>query len=68
MLVDVQTVLNQEKIKADTTKKIASLEAFGRRELEFQQLQKREKERAIDAQQKLREIATEELKKGAPRT
>jgi len=42
-------------------KEIASLEAFERRELEFQQLQEKEKERAMVAQQKLRELATQEL-------
>jgi len=62
MLLDANTALNQEKIKADSTKEMASLEAFERRELEFQQLQEKEKERAIDAHQKLREMATEELK------
>ena len=62
LLLDANTALNQEKIKADTTKELASLEALERRELEFQQLQEREKERAIEAQQKLREIATLELK------
>jgi len=62
MLLDANTALNQEKIKADTTTEMASLEALERRELEFQQLQEKEKERAIDAQQKLREIATLELK------
>jgi len=62
LLLDANTALNQEKIKANTTKELASLEALERRELEFQQLQKREKERAIEAQQKLREIATLELK------
>jgi len=38
MLVDAQTALNQEKMKTDINKEIASLEAFERRELEFQQL------------------------------
>jgi len=61
MLVDANTALSQEKLKADMNKEIASLEAFERRELEFQQLQEKEKERAIVAQQKLREIATQEL-------
>jgi len=42
-------------------KEIASLEAFERRELEFQQLQEKEKERAMVAQQKLRKLATQEL-------
>jgi len=62
MLLDANTALNHEKIKADTTKEMASLEALERRELEFQQLQEKERERAIEAQQKLREIATLELK------
>jgi len=62
MLLDANTALNQVKIKADTTKEMVSLEALERRELEFQQLQEKEKERAIDAQQKLREIATLEVK------
>lgn len=38
MLLDAQTALNQEKMKTDINKEIASLEAFERRELEFQQL------------------------------
>jgi len=43
LLLDANTALNQEKIKADTTKEMASLEALERRELEFQQLQEKEK-------------------------
>jgi len=62
MLLDANTALNHVKIKADNTKEMVSLEALERRELEFQQLQEKEKERAIDAQQKLREIATLEVK------
>ena len=38
------------------------MEALERRELEFQQLQEKEKERAMNAQQKLRELASQELK------
>ena len=61
MLVEANTALSQEKLKADMNKEIASLQAFERRELEFQQLQEKEKERAMVAQQKLRELATQEL-------
>jgi len=43
MLVDANTALSQKKLKADMNKEIASLEAFERRELEFQQLRKRKK-------------------------
>ena len=39
-----------------------NLEALERREAEFQQLQEKERERAKDAQLKLRELAAQELK------
>jgi len=42
-------------------REIANLEAIERRETEFQQSQKKERGPAIDAQQKLRELAAQEL-------
>jgi len=62
MLVEANSAVQQEKLKADMNREIASLKVFFlRRELEFQQLQEKERERAITAQQKLREIASQEL-------
>jgi len=43
-------------------REIANLEAIERREAKFQQLQEKERERARDAQLKLRELATQEMK------
>ena len=61
MIVDAHSAVQQERLKADMNREIASLEVFERRELEFQQAQEKERERAITAQQKLREIAAQEL-------
>jgi len=47
-------LLLQEKLKMDVNREVANLEALERREAEFQQLQEREKERAREAQIKLR--------------
>jgi len=62
MLVDGNTTLQQEKLKMDVNRDVANLEALERREVEFQQLQEKEKERAREAQLKLRELAAQELK------
>jgi len=43
-------------------RELANVEAMERRELEFQQIQEKERERAIAAQQKLRELTSQELK------
>ena len=61
MIVEAHSAVQQERLKADMNREIASLEVFERRELEFQQAQEKERERAITAQQKLREIASQEL-------
>jgi len=61
-MVDANTTLQQEKLKADMHREIANLEAIERREAEFQQLQEKERDRAMVAQQKLRELAAQELK------
>jgi len=50
-MVEANTSLQREKLKFNMN-----------RELEFQQIQEKEKERAIAAQQKLRELASQELK------
>ena len=63
MLVDANTTLQQEKLKMDVNREVANLEALERRETEFHQLQEKERERARDAQLKLRELAAQELKK-----
>ena len=63
MLVDANITLQQEKLKMDVNREVANLEALERRETEFHQLQERERERARDAQLKLRELAAQELKK-----
>jgi len=60
--VDANTTLQQEKLKMDVNREVANLEALERREAEFQQLQERERERAREAQLKLRELAAQELK------
>jgi len=62
VLVDANTTLQQEKLKADMNREIANLEAIEKREAEFQQLQEKEREHARDAQLKLRELAAQELK------
>jgi len=62
MLVDADTTLQQEKLKMDVNREVGNLEALERRETEFHQLQERERERARDAQLKLRELAAQELK------
>jgi len=62
MLVDANTTLQQEKLKIDVNREVTNLEALERREAEFHQLQERERERARDAQLKLRELAARELK------
>jgi len=49
VLVEANTTLQQEKLKADKNREIANLVAIERREAEFQQLQERERERAKDA-------------------
>ena len=61
VLVDANTALQQEKLKVDMNRQIANLEAIERREAQFQQLQE-ERERARNAQLKLRELATQDLK------
>ena len=55
--------LQQEKMRADENREIANLEAIERREAEFQQLQEKERERAREAQVKLRGLAAQEMKK-----
>jgi len=62
MLVDANATLQQEKLKMGVNREVANLEALERRETEFHQLQERERERARDAQLKLRELAAQELK------
>ena len=62
MLVDANTTLQQEKLKMDVNRDVANLEVLERRETEFHQLQERERERAREAQLKLRELAAQELK------
>jgi len=59
MLVDANTTL---LLKMDVNREVANLEALERREAEFEQLQEKEKERAREAQIKLRELAAQELK------
>jgi len=44
MLVKAHSAVQQERLKADMNREIASLEVFERRELEFQQLQEKERE------------------------
>ena len=61
LIFDSNTVIQQEKIKSDSHREIACMEVMERRELEFQQLQEKERERAIGAQQKSRELASKEL-------
>jgi len=62
MLVDANTTPQQEKLKINVNREVANLEALERREAAFQQLHKRERERARDAQLKLRELAAQEVK------
>ena len=62
VLVEANTTIQQEKLKADKNREIANLVAIERREAEFQKLQEKERERARDAQLKMRELATQELK------
>ena len=62
VLVEDNTTLQQQKLKADKNREIANLEAIERKESEFQQLQERERQRARDVQLKLRELAAQELK------
>jgi len=62
MLVDANATLQQEKLKMGVNREVANLEALERTEAEFQQLQEKERERARDAQLKLRELAAQELK------
>jgi len=62
VLVEANTTLQQEKMRADKSREIANLEAMERREAEFQQLQEKERERAREAQLKLRELAAQETK------
>jgi len=62
VLVEANTTLQQEKMRADKNREIANLEAIERRESEFQQLQQKERERAREAQVKLRELAAQEIK------
>jgi len=62
VLVEANTTLQQEKLKADMNREIANLKTIERREAEFQQLQEKERERARDAQLKLRELAAQEMK------
>jgi len=50
-------------VKADVHREVANMEALERREAEFQQLLEKERERARDAQLKLRELAAQYLKK-----
>jgi len=49
-------------VKADVHREVAHREALERKEAEFRQLQEKERERARDAQLKLRELAAQELK------
>jgi len=62
VLVEANTTLQQEKMRADKNREIANIEAIERREAEFQQLQEKERERAREAQVKLRELAAQEMK------
>jgi len=61
LIFDCNTAVQQEKIKSDSHREIACMEVMERRELEFQHAQEKERERAIVAQQKLRELVSEEL-------
>jgi len=62
VMVEANTTLQQERVKADVHREIAHMEALERRETEFRQQQEREREQARDAQLKLRELAAKELK------
>ena len=61
-MVEANTSLQQERVKADVHREVAHMEALERRETEFHQQQEREREQARDAQLKLRELAAKELK------
>jgi len=61
-MVEANTTLQQERVKADVHREVAHMEALERREAEFRQQQEREREQARDAQLKLRELAAKELK------
>jgi len=61
-MVEANTTLQQERVKADVHRKVAHMEALERRETEFRQQQEREREQARDAQLKLRGLAAKELK------
>jgi len=62
VMVEANTTLQQERVKADVHTEVAHMEALERREAEFRQQQEREREQARDAQLKLRELAAQELK------
>jgi len=62
VMVEANTTLQQERVKADVHREVAHMEALERREAEFRQQQEREREQARDAQLKLRELAAKELK------
>jgi len=62
VMVEANTTLQQERVKADVHREVAHMEALERRETEFRQQQEREREQARDAQLKLRELAAKELK------
>jgi len=62
VMVEANTTLQQERVKADIHREIAHMEALERREAEFRQQQERERAQARDAQLKLRELAAQELK------
>jgi len=62
VMVEANTTLQQERVKADVHREVAHMKALERREAEFRQQQEREREQARDAQLKLRELAARELK------
>jgi len=62
VMVEANTTLQQERVKADVHREVAHMEALEKREAEFRQQQEREREQARDAQLKLRELAAKELK------
>jgi len=61
-MVEANTTLQQERVKADVHREVAHMEALERRQAEFRQQQERERKQARDAQLKLRDLAAQELK------
>jgi len=61
-MVEANTTLQQERVKADVQREVAHMEAPERKKAEFRQQQEKEREQARNAQLKLRELAAKELK------